>query len=43
MPSPPDAVAALKGGFAGVADRASLDHPAVNVPASDLLGVLKAL
>ena len=43
MPSSPDAVAALKGGFAGVTDRASLDHPAVNVPAADLLGALGAL
>jgi NADH-quinone oxidoreductase subunit C len=43
MPPAPDAVAALKGGWAGVTDRASLDHPAVNVPAADLLGVLGAL
>ena len=43
MPAALDAVTALKGGFAAVTDRASLDHPAVNVPASDLLGVLRAL
>jgi NADH-quinone oxidoreductase subunit C len=43
MPAAPDAVAALKGRWAGVSDRASLDHAAVNVPASDLLGVLRAL
>jgi NADH-quinone oxidoreductase subunit C len=43
MPAALDAVAALKGRWAGVTDRASLDHPAVNVPASDLPGVLRAL
>jgi NADH-quinone oxidoreductase subunit C len=43
MPAAPDAVAALKGGWAGVTDRPSLDHPAVNVPAADLPGVLAAL
>jgi NADH-quinone oxidoreductase subunit C len=43
MPASPDAVAALKGGWAGVTDRASLDHPAVDVPPGDLLGVLRAL
>lgn len=43
MPPAPDAVAALKGGWTGVTDRASLDHPAVNVPAADLLGVLGSL
>jgi len=43
MPAALDAVAAIKGRWAGVTDRASLDHPAVNVPASDLLGVLRAL
>jgi NADH-quinone oxidoreductase subunit C len=43
MPAALDAVAAIKGKWAGVTDRASLDHPAVNVPAPDLLGVLRAL
>ncbi|HEY5079758.1 MAG TPA: NADH-quinone oxidoreductase subunit C, partial [Opitutaceae bacterium] len=43
MPAALDAVAALKGGFAGVSDRASLDHPALNVPASELVGALKSL
>ena len=43
MPASPDAVAALKAGRAGVTDRASLDHPAIDVPAADLLGVLREL
>jgi len=43
MPPALDAVAALKGRWAGVTDRTSLDHPAINVPASDLLAVLKSL
>ena len=43
MPAALDAVAALKGRWAGVTERASLDHPAVNVPAADLLGVRAAL
>ncbi|HXN35760.1 MAG TPA: NADH-quinone oxidoreductase subunit C [Opitutaceae bacterium] len=43
MPKALEALAALKGRWAGVADRASLDHPAVNVPAPDLLPVLKSL
>jgi NADH-quinone oxidoreductase subunit C len=43
MPAALDAVAALKGRWAGVTDRASLDFPAVNVPASDLLAVLGSL
>jgi NADH-quinone oxidoreductase subunit C len=43
MAAASDAVAALKGRWAGVTDRASLDHPAINVAASDLLGVLGAL
>lgn len=43
MPPALDAVAALKGRWAGVTDRPSLDHPAVNVPAADLLAVLKSL
>jgi NADH-quinone oxidoreductase subunit C len=43
MPAALDAVAAIMARWAGVTDRASLDHPAVNVPASDLLGVLRSL
>jgi NADH-quinone oxidoreductase subunit C len=43
MPAALDAVAALKGGFSGVTDRASLDHPALNVPASSVVGALGAL
>jgi len=43
MPAASDAVAAVKARWAGVTDRASLDHPAINVAASDLLGVLGAL
>jgi NADH-quinone oxidoreductase subunit C len=43
MPAALDAVAALKGGWAGVTDRASLDHPAVNVAPSGLIGVLGSL
>ena len=43
MPAAADAVAAVKGRWPGVTDRATLDHPAVNVPASDLLAVLKSL
>jgi NADH-quinone oxidoreductase subunit C len=43
MPAASDAVAALKGRWSGVTDRASLDHPAVNVPASDLVAVLRSL
>jgi NADH-quinone oxidoreductase subunit C len=43
MPAAVDAVAAVKGRWAGVTDRASLDHPAVNVPASDLVAVLRSL
>jgi len=43
MPAALDAVAAIKGRWAGVTDRASLDHPAVNVPAPDLQAVLRAL
>ena len=43
MPAAADAVAAVKGGWPGVTDRASLDHPAINVPASDLLAVLRSL
>ncbi len=43
MPKALEALAALKGRWAGVADRASLDHPAVNVPTPDLLPVLRSL
>jgi NADH-quinone oxidoreductase subunit C len=43
MPAALDAVAAIKARWAGVTDRASLDHPAVNVPASELLDVLRSL
>jgi NADH-quinone oxidoreductase subunit C len=43
MPAALDAIAALKGRWAGVKDRASLDHPAVDVPAGDLLAVLGSL
>ena len=40
---PADATTALKEKFPQVTDRASGDHPAVNVPASALLAVLKYL
>ena len=43
MSSASAAVTALKGRWTGVSDRPSLDHPAVNVPASDLTAVLAAL
>jgi NADH-quinone oxidoreductase subunit C len=43
MPAALDAIAALKGKWAAVRDRASLDHPAVDVPAGDLLAVLSSL
>ena len=43
MPAALDAIAAVKGRWAGVTDRASLAHPAVNVPASDLVAVLRSL
>ncbi|HEY5226990.1 MAG TPA: NADH-quinone oxidoreductase subunit C, partial [Opitutaceae bacterium] len=43
MPAALDAIAALKGRWARVKDRASLDHPAVDVPAGDLLAVLGSL
>ena len=38
-----DAISALKARWSGAADRATLDHPAVNVPASDLPAVLRSL
>jgi NADH-quinone oxidoreductase subunit C len=40
---PTDATSALKEKFPQVTDRASGDHPAVNVPSSDLVAVLKYL
>jgi NADH-quinone oxidoreductase subunit C len=43
MPKALEAVASLKGRWAAVVDRASLDHPAINVPAGDLLAVLGSL
>jgi NADH-quinone oxidoreductase subunit C len=38
-----ETVAAIKAKFPQVTDRPSLDHPAVNAPASEAAGVLKAL
>jgi NADH-quinone oxidoreductase subunit C len=43
MPKALDAIAALKGKWGSVADRASVDHPAINVPATDVVAVLKSL
>jgi NADH-quinone oxidoreductase subunit C len=43
MSAPADATTALKARFPQVTDRASLDHPAVNVPAADIPAVLKYL
>jgi NADH-quinone oxidoreductase subunit C len=43
MPHALEAVAALKGRWAGLTDRASLDHPAVNVAPAELLDVLGSL
>jgi NADH-quinone oxidoreductase subunit C len=43
MPAAVDAITAVKGRWAGVTDRASLDHLAVNVPAGDLPAVLASL
>jgi NADH-quinone oxidoreductase subunit C len=43
MPAASDAVAALKGKWPGVKDRASLDYPAVDVPPADLVAVLRSL
>jgi NADH-quinone oxidoreductase subunit C len=40
---PADATTALKEKFPQVTDRASVDHPAVNVPAADVVAVLKFL
>ncbi len=41
--SAPEATTVLKARFQQVTDRASLDHPAVNVPAADVPAVLKTL
>lgn len=38
-----DAPSALKLKFPSVTDRASVDHPAVNVPAGDIVAVLRSL
>ena len=43
MSAPADATTALKARFPQVTDRASLDHPAVNVPIADLPAVLRSL
>lgn len=43
MTAPADAATILKGKFPQVTDRASSDHPAVNVPVADLLAVLATL
>jgi NADH-quinone oxidoreductase subunit C len=43
MSAPADATTALKARFPQVTDRASLDHPAVNVPPADIRAVLKYL
>jgi NADH-quinone oxidoreductase subunit C len=43
MPAALDVVAAIKGKWSGVTDRATLDHAAINVPAADLLAVLGSL
>jgi NADH-quinone oxidoreductase subunit C len=43
MSAPADATTALKARFPQVTDRASLDHPAVNVPAADIPMVLQYL
>ena len=43
MSAPADATTALKARFPQVTDRASLDHPAVNMPPADIPAVLKYL
>jgi len=43
MTAPIDATAALKGRFPQVTERASLDHPAINVPVANIVAVLKTL
>jgi NADH-quinone oxidoreductase subunit C len=43
MTASADAATILKGKFPQVTDRASSDHPAINVPVADLVAVLTAL
>jgi NADH-quinone oxidoreductase subunit C len=43
MPKALEAVAALKVRWTGIAERTSLDHAAINVPAGELLGALGCL
>ena len=43
MTAPADAVSTIKGKFPQVTDRVSSDHPAINVPAGDVISVLRAL
>ena len=43
MAAAPEAAAALRARWAGVAVRPSLDHPAVDVPAADMVAVLSSL
>jgi NADH-quinone oxidoreductase subunit C len=43
MPKALDAISALKLRWPAASDRASLDHPAVDVPAADLVAVLRFL
>jgi NADH-quinone oxidoreductase subunit C len=43
MPAAVEAVTAVKVRWAGVTDRPSLDHPAVDVPPQDLVAVLRSL
>jgi NADH-quinone oxidoreductase subunit C len=43
MPASADATAALRSRFPKVAERASVDHPAVTAPAADLIAVLRCL
>lgn len=43
MTAPADAATILKGKFPQVTDRASSDHPAVNVPVADIVAVLTTL
>lgn len=43
MTAPLAAATALKDKFPQVTDRASVDHPAINVPLADVVGVLRSL
>jgi NADH-quinone oxidoreductase subunit C len=43
MPAAAEAITAVKGRWAAVTDRASLDQPAIDVPAQDLVAVLQSL